>query len=32
MRRGSLHNRGVINLNDFTLSYDVHGRMCGDGL
>ena len=29
---GSLHNRGLINLNDFTLSYDVHGRMCGDGL
>jgi hypothetical protein len=29
---GSLHNRGLINLNDFTLTYDVHGRMCGDGL
>ena len=29
---GKLTNHGVINLNNFSLSYDVRGRVCGNGL
>lgn len=29
---GKLTNHGVIDLNTFTLSFDVRGRVCGDGL
>jgi hypothetical protein len=29
---GQLVNHGVIDLNSFTLSYAVRGRVCGDGL
>jgi hypothetical protein len=29
---GQLVNHGTINLNTFSLSYSVRGRVCGDGL
>ena len=29
---GSLRNHGVLNLNTFSLTYSIRGRMCGDGL
>jgi hypothetical protein len=29
---GQLVNHGTINLNTFTLSYSMRGRVCGDGL
>ena len=29
---GKLMNHGVLNLNTFSLTYSVHGRVCGDGL
>lgn len=29
---GSLRNHGVIDLNAFTLTYSIRGRVCGDGL
>jgi hypothetical protein len=29
---GQLHNHGVIDLNTFTLTFSIRGRVCGDGL
>ena len=29
---GQLQNHGIINLNTFTLTYSLRGRVCGDGL
>ena len=29
---GVLHNHGVIDLNDFTITISLRGRICGDGL
>jgi hypothetical protein len=29
---GMLHNQGVIDLGTFTLTFNIHGRICGDGL
>ena len=29
---GSLRNHGIINLNTFSLTFSIRGRICGDGL
>lgn len=29
---GSIRNHGIIDLNTFTLSFSLRGRVCGDGV
>ena len=29
---GSLRNHAILDLNSFTLTFSIHGRVCGDGI